>query len=351
MVSKCGKCGSLESQASALAVCDNCSSKLCQECVDLTATEFRSVVLKKRSIIYYCRNCRDHMESRVAPDILQLLPGLIDSACKAYFDGFAGRLDSFKDDISKMCSNIRCDLESVRRLVKGGLVDSSGDSSDVRKSQNKAQSGELQPSVKLKKGMSHQPRERGVSVGETRRAIQQVNNQLLVDRQTEVMDGILNLNTHVGVVNHTSRSDAEDVALDGGAVVHSVVNDGFSVVTRRKRKNRSDVIGSKKLDNSEGSLIGADRRMWLYVGRTSAQTNEQVVLDYLSLNTGIKDFEVTKLPSRGIYPSFKVSAPFSVKEKLQDPDFWPSGVLTRRFNFRRSDFLSGSNAAKSAEMK
>ena len=62
-------------------------------------------------------------------------------------------------------------------------------------------------------------------------------------------------------------------------------------------------------------------------------------MDYLKIGKGIDDFAVEKLAFRGDYPSFKVSAPLIAREKLQTPEFWPVGVIVRRFSFRHWGFL------------
>lgn len=114
---------------------------------------------------------------------------------------------------------------------------------------------------------------------------------------------------------------------------------GFITVARRRKKRESNVvIGSRVIDPKNKALCGVEKRLWLYVGRTSQGTTEEAVLDYLKSTHNSEDFTCATLNTKSSYPSFKVSAPVKMKESIEDPSNWPNGIVVRRFNFRVADF-------------
>lgn len=338
MGSKCLKCGSVESQACPLASCDNCLSKLCQECAELTTTELRGVLLKKRSIIYYCPDCRTDMVGRRVPDISGALPDLIASACEAYFLKLSARLDGFRDDVVGMYSGIKKDVELIKSMAGGAMGCGAVDAAEIAPGPTGTDRNP-KAAADSKRLLKNRPRKDGITIDDTKRAIQSINKQLLVDKQSEIMGEVLRLTEPIEPVNPAHGASVKSVVMTGSSdPLDGVHESGFSVVSRRKRGRRPTVMGSRKLEPSDdNSFTGADRRIWLYVGKTSTHTTEEVVHDYLRRSAGGEDFTVSKLSYKGTYPSFKVSAPFNLKEKLQDPNFWPSGVLVRRFLFKRSE--------------
>lgn len=53
---KCMKCNCQEGKIQLLK-CDSCTNYICENCSELSATEIRCVVLKKRKLIFLCSNC------------------------------------------------------------------------------------------------------------------------------------------------------------------------------------------------------------------------------------------------------------------------------------------------------
>lgn len=109
----------------------------------------------------------------------------------------------------------------------------------------------------------------------------------------------------------------------------------FTTVQHRKRRRQPSVFGTKAKVDAAG-LEGAEPRVWLYVGHTKPGTTCENVLDYLRINLKNNDVNCEKLNAKGQYPSFKISAPGDLKDTLHDPQFWPMGVIVRRFTFRNS---------------
>lgn len=116
----------------------------------------------------------------------------------------------------------------------------------------------------------------------------------------------------------------------------------FETVSYKKWKRRPTVMGSNKNADASG-FGGADARIWLYVGRAKSGTSSDHVLAYLKSHMGTDDVTCEGLNGKGQYPSFKVGAPASFKDRLDDSSFWPAGIVVRRFNFRSSFQTRQSN--------
>lgn len=107
-------------------------------------------------------------------------------------------------------------------------------------------------------------------------------------------------------------------------------------------KRRNSVIVGTGDNGAAGELddvsFGAPRRrLWLYVGRCKNSTTEGQVTSYLTSKNPEHTFEVTKLTSKGVNSSFRVSASYDLKETLYRPDFWPQGIVVKQFKFFRQD--------------
>lgn len=114
-----------------------------------------------------------------------------------------------------------------------------------------------------------------------------------------------------------------------------VRDEGFKIVNYSKKRRAPRLVGSA----AGGSFAGAEKMLWKYVGRTSSGTTEHHILGQLKKAFANENFVVSALDSKGNHPSFKVGAPWRLKEDLERPEFWPAGVVVRRFNFKKPDFL------------
>lgn len=109
-------------------------------------------------------------------------------------------------------------------------------------------------------------------------------------------------------------------------------NDDYKVVTYRRNNNKSRAFVGNKV--SSAVLAGVEGRIWLFVGRTRPGTTVDAVLDYLKSEIPNGEFICESINTTGPNPCFKVGAPMALKDRLECSDFWPRGILVRRFNFR-----------------
>jgi len=132
---KCSICSSSEEEK--LSSCDECSVILCQCCANLSTTELRCIQLKKRLLIYKCKECREksnmhkprygsqHTDSSLEYGLEEKLEKILETLLqKANV-----RLEkSFEDKFKKLLD----DVEHTKGLRMGEIKDNdiSGDGED-----------------------------------------------------------------------------------------------------------------------------------------------------------------------------------------------------------------------------
>ena len=103
------------------------------------------------------------------------------------------------------------------------------------------------------------------------------------------------------------------------------------VSSRSKRNKR--ITGIREPGNS--TLRAADRTAWLYVGRLHQSVEQGDLVKYLDDN-GVKGkIECEELKTVGENRAYRIGIPFERKDLVEEPDFWPKGVIIRQYIFRR----------------
>lgn len=114
----------------------------------------------------------------------------------------------------------------------------------------------------------------------------------------------------------------------------------FTVEHNIESKNqRRVIIGTGKPEND---FMGAPRNAWIYIGRVKSDITEEKVSKYLKSKHPNSAFICEKLPSKGPYAAFKIGIEFQLLETIMDPNFWPTNVTVRRFNFFRRSRITNS---------
>lgn len=119
-------------------------------------------------------------------------------------------------------------------------------------------------------------------------------------------------------------------------------NDGFITVTNKRnpRKYRkSPAIIGKGNDKSNGKLLGAIRRSWLYVGHiVNKDATAEDMSDYLVNSfegSNPTQFVCKKLNTLGNCSAFKVGIPQKFLNDVKNAEFWTEGVVIRDFDFSK----------------
>ena len=104
-------------------------------------------------------------------------------------------------------------------------------------------------------------------------------------------------------------------------------NDGFTLVSRRRRPRRCIITGSK----SGTSLRSVAQKVQIFVSRLEPDLLPSTLKDYVKEIID-DDCEVEKRSTRyPSYSSFVVTCDFRHKESLLNPEEWEDGVIIRRF--------------------
>ncbi|KAK9887208.1 hypothetical protein WA026_021051 [Henosepilachna vigintioctopunctata] len=168
------------------------------------------------------------------------------------------------------------------------------------------------------------------------RATKSKNTDALISKQKTLMNELIN-------VNH----DKTDVDLNKPPTITTNIQDGFTEVThnRRNRSNmpRTSVSRMKNIETkgiatvSETDVFRAKpSKMWLYVGKAMNTATETIVKDYIMNKCNSTDadkVEVYKLPLLGKSLAFQIGVDISLFDQVNCADFWPKGIVIRRFHF------------------
>ena len=95
-------------------------------------------------------------------------------------------------------------------------------------------------------------------------------------------------------------------------------------------RNKNIVIG-KKPSSGLMSWSGANLTVDCYIGRVDfAVSSDQIKTDLVSQGIDVINIE-ENTTRHGLYKSFKAAVRKSDFDKLNSPEFWPEGVVFRRF--------------------
>lgn len=110
-------------------------------------------------------------------------------------------------------------------------------------------------------------------------------------------------------------------------------DDGYQLVTRKKH-NKSNMRGV--LQNSSCKIKVTEPRVSIYLSRASKSTTISDIIDHINdMNEECLNVELLKQAHEMDFCSFKVTVTASKLKKFLDQDFWPQGLVFRRFRERR----------------
>ena len=155
-----------------------------------------------------------------------------------------------------------------------------------------------------------------------------------------------------GVGVRWSEAAGRGAGVDSGGSVRNnrqQLLSGKSVENRVKsnfNRNRNIVIG-KKPSSGVMSWSGADLTVDCYIGRVGFSVTSDVIKTSL-VSEGIDVINIEENTTRhGLYKSFKLVVRRTDYDRLNSPEFWPEGVVFRRFRRPRSDQKSdGESSAR-----
>lgn len=237
-------------------------------------------------------------------------------------------ISGLKEEIHLLKENIML----LRQLnsVKIGNVDcdvSEGDVLSVDKKIQKKKTKKTDDSDSKNNSNKHK-----FTINETDGIIKKVNNDILVTKQIEKMNEIMTLKDP----NETPTGDTDGFKLVQYKHAKRIDSSGNNYRKQSDRNRFNITVGTKTPD--ENSVFKArPSKMWIYVGKVNEGVKSETVKKYIKDKCSVAndgDLVVEELPTAGRSPAFRVGVDNKYYEQLKLPDFWPSGIIIRRYNFR-----------------
>lgn len=118
----------------------------------------------------------------------------------------------------------------------------------------------------------------------------------------------------------------------------SDINEGQwrQVTSRRERRpaRRQQVVtGAGPRDDD---IQAADKMAWLFVGRLKLHTTADAIKRYIAKKGITGNVTCEELAANRNTKAFKLGIPFNSLETTKEAEFWPTGIIVRRFRFSRS---------------
>lgn len=150
------------------------------------------------------------------------------------------------------------------------------------------------------------------------------------------------------------NSDFDDTIIDAtqkSIKTHKKEHTNSSKIkqSRHSRINQRIIVGSAQDNGIEGISLNSDnaanesvlaaapKRAWIYAGRFRRGTTEEAVQLYINKRCPNADAKVEELKNDvNANCSFKINILFDVKDTLYTGNFWPKGVIIKRFQFRNN---------------
>lgn len=180
-----------------------------------------------------------------------------------------------------------------------------------------------------------------ITADSVKQSLQTVNKQLLENKQREIMQDLIDAPNSNRLITLGEISEKPS----------TIDEDGFTVVQNRRRKNynRENVfyknnkakfnitVGTGTV-NLDSTFKSQPKKMWIFVGKVGEGVKKETVEEYIRSKCSIKNLNeliVNELTTRGKSTSFQVGIDDKYYEDLKASDFWPSGIIIRRYNFWR----------------
>lgn len=135
------------------------------------------------------------------------------------------------------------------------------------------------------------------------------------------------------------KTFAQVVNVPKQAPVHQAVDDnGFTLVEKKKRRS---ILRNHRGTATSSTLKAAEPVISMYLSRFCKNTSSKDVQDYIKTNnklapvSGVFELEVLESQRKTNFKSFVLRFPASVKDVLFSADFWPAGIVYRRFREAR----------------
>lgn len=118
------------------------------------------------------------------------------------------------------------------------------------------------------------------------------------------------------------------------------------VRNRRKKRVSPKILGTNEAQGEDEGFSGVEKKLWLYLYRCKRHVTPEKIRAYINNKQHFENVEITihELPTNAEKNKcFRVVAPFSKKEDMYNPNFWPRGVGVKRYDFRKQQSYNGED--------
>lgn len=179
----------------------------------------------------------------------------------------------------------------------------------------------------------------------------------LLGAQKEVMNNIIHLESDLKAISSDPIVDDEGYELVGS---RKKGKRSYNEVLKGDKMRRGYQNHNKRFEITTGTVVTKEDavfrarpiKMWVYVGKVDKDVSEAVVRKYVMekcKTTDLNDVIVRPLQSTSRSTSFQVGVHPRYYEELKLGEFWPAGVIVRRFNFRASNSGNNDQSSKSKQ--
>ena len=113
-------------------------------------------------------------------------------------------------------------------------------------------------------------------------------------------------------------------------------SDGFIQVVKKKQRRR-EIRGTKRNENDNIKFKSAIHMYDLFIGNCDTDVNPSDLSEYILNESGI-EVKNCIIMNKGLYSnSFKITISEQQRNKLLVADFWPSGIIVKKFYTRRNN--------------
>lgn len=283
-------------------ICDCCHSKLCQPCSGLSPTELRCMTLSKRLLRFHCQSCQgatSQSDSLVGKIVDNLRP-IFDGELRAVRDECSGQFSSLRQQIADLTDTNK---ELIRLLNPKPVVIPVDQS---QKPSNPAVVARQNPGPVVNSG----------GLGKCSQSNKSIKPAMSRSQTTPSRHGLSSL-----------QSSGEVDSRSTGKLRAPKATNRMNFI-RGTLPTPAVSMGSK-----QDTFAAVARRAQLYIGNINPNANRDSIEQYIRERLPNNDFILDDLPKReeALSRAFKLTIDFSLLETLNKPDFWPQGVIVKRF--------------------
>lgn len=285
--------------------CESCKKRQHFECTGLTRGEFDIAKRKNCKLTWLCSDCK--------PKILRTA------------DIEARLADKLKTQIEVIMMEMRCGIEdALREEIKTSIRQ------ELKQHQQRPtviKPRAPKPTTE-KEGKSHQASTSNEETDTTNE--QPTGEDQHITREQQLTQEI--------TMDETKTDDKSQEAVAPNGNTNNQLNGNHreeqgNWIEARRRKINTRITGTRETRNN---LRAADRKAWLYVGRLHQSVEQEDLIIYLEENGIRGKIECEELNVMGANRAFRVGIPYELKDRAEQPQFWPEGVVVRQYLFRRS---------------